>query len=183
MQRRPEGGAGLPDEQETLQELVRRRKRELGSRGKELTNTDIWRRGGQSHWSRQAVNNIVNGHVQIGDRIAERLALALEVPVNQILEAAGQRRRIPFEPPERANRLTNAQRKIVIAVIDGFLGAYDEEAFVHVTARTQSRQRKRLQSVKSVDIPKPNLQLPGAARRRPPNVDSEQPPDGPNSAE
>lgn len=144
--------------QETLQQLIRRKMDERGmSRIK-----DLWLAGGAEHWSRAQVANIVNGHSNIGDRMAERLALALGMDVNDIFEAAGQRRRVPYQPPAQANRLTHKQRKVVDMVINGLLGVYDDEAPVHATARTRPRRAP----VRRLDIPEPDLGRAAARRGR-----------------
>lgn len=60
--------------------------------------------------------------------VADRLAIALNVPVSKILDAAGQRQRgQPFVLPARANRLSQTERNIVRQVIDAMLGQYAEE--------------------------------------------------------
>lgn len=125
-----EEGDYVPDGQETLQELVDRRRREIGGRTGPISVRQVHQRGGgDEHWSYEIVRKIVErGHSNIGDRIADRLAIALDIPVSRIHTAAGQRQRgTPFVLPARANRLSQTEREIVRAVIDGFLGAYSED--------------------------------------------------------
>jgi hypothetical protein len=64
---------------------------------------------------------------QINDRIAEGLALALDVPLAEVYRVAG----LPqpsgrWEWPTKYDRLDIAQRRIVEDVADGFLTAYDK---------------------------------------------------------
>lgn len=156
----------MREEQETLPELIERRKRELGRRGEPLTNRDIWRRGGIDNWSHQAVNNLANGATRtIRDPTAERLALALDVSLNEVLVAAGQRRRnTSRQLPPRANSLTDTEWKLLIGVLDGFLGAYSEDDSVHPAARTRARTpRMPLRSARALEIPEPPASV--AARR------------------
>lgn len=114
---------------ETLQDLVQRRQRELGDKGAPLSTRQVWLRGGgEETWSYETVRRIVEaGHHKIGDRVADALALALDVPVSSVLKAAGQRpRQGRFELPRRADRLVESERKTVIAVIDAILEAGDQ---------------------------------------------------------
>lgn len=116
--------------QETLQQLVQRRQRELGGSDGPIPTRQVWLRGGgEEEWSYETVRRVVElGHDKIGDRIADRLAIALDVPVSKILTAAGQRQRgKPFTLPARANRLSATERNIVRQVIDAMLGAYADE--------------------------------------------------------
>lgn len=159
----------MPDGDETLQELVERRMRELGDRGKPLSVNALWLRGGGAdHWSREILRRIVmKGHTRIGDDVAERLSIAIEVPVNQVLAAAGQRRRLkPFRLPDRANRLTDTEREIVRLVVDGFLGAYSDDDAVHPSARTTARQPRSLRTARALEIPEPDLNRVAARRGR-----------------
>jgi len=116
--------------QETLQQLVQRRQRELGGSDGPIPTRQVWLRGGgEEEWSYETVRRVVElGHDKIGDRIADRLAIALDIPVSKILAAAGQRQRgKPFTLPARANRLSDTERRIVLQNIDAILGAYTDE--------------------------------------------------------
>lgn len=64
------------------------------------------------------------GHSNIGDDTADAIATMLDVPVDQVLAAAGQRKRLgPFELPRRADRLTDQERHAVLGVVDAILDA------------------------------------------------------------
>lgn len=130
--------------QETLQQLVQRRQRELGGSGGPISTRQVWLRGGgEDEWSYETVRRVVElGHANIGDRIADRLAIALDVSVSKILEAAGQRQRgEPFKLPARANRLSSTERNIVRQVIDAMLGQYADERPEDVRPTLRSVQR------------------------------------------
>lgn len=116
-----------------LQDLVQRRMRELGmvQANGDLNIRELWRRGGggdAGEWSYESVRQIVNdGHQNIEDRTAQTLAAALQIPLNEVLVLAGQRPRAdPFVLPDRSAALTPEERRIMIDVMDGFLGAYAE---------------------------------------------------------
>lgn len=148
----------MPGERETLSELIERRMRELAPPGEKLTNRDVWRRGGglTGEWSHQAVNDLISGATKNPrDKVIERLALALEVPANEIRAAAGQRRHNrPFQMPPRAAALSDAERRVMIDVLDALLGKYRDDA---QSARGAVRQ------LRPVQIPEPPASA--AARR------------------
>lgn len=57
-------------------------------------------------------------------KLAQGIALAIDVPADQVMAAAGQPMTPgPFELPVRAHRLTAKEREAVIAVIDALLAA------------------------------------------------------------
>lgn len=114
------------------------------------------RGGGEDEWSYETVRRIVErGHSKIGDRVADRLAVALNVPVSQIISAAGQRQRgEPFVLPARASRLSTTERNILRAVMDAMLGAYTE---------ADGTDMRPLRAVRRADIPDPPESV--AARR------------------
>lgn len=144
--------------QESLQQLVQRRQRELGGGHGPISTRQVWLRGGgEEEWSYETVRRIVErGHSRIGDRVADRLAVALNVPVSQILAAAGQRQRgEPFVLPARSSRLSATERNILRAVMDGMLGAYAED-------EPQESGRRPLRPVRA-EIPQPPEEV--AARR------------------
>lgn len=149
--------------QETLQQLVQRRQRELGGGHGPISTRQVWLRGGgETEWSYETVRRIVErGHAKIGDRVADRLALALNVPVSKILDAAGQRQRgEPFVLPPRSARLSPTERNILRAVMDAMLGAYAEE---RPEEETSPRQ---LRAARPVEIPEPDLGRVAARRGR-----------------
>lgn len=120
---------------ETLQELVERRLREMGQRrgrGESISLREAWlrlpeRENGSRAVSYETVRRIREyGHTKIGDQIADALATMFDVDVDEVLRAAGQRPRVgPWELPVRAQRLTPAERLVVEGVIDAILDAAD----------------------------------------------------------
>lgn len=123
----------MNDVNETLQQLVERRLREMGQRrgrGENLSLREAWLRlpeqdGGTRAVSYETVRRIRElGHNKIGDATADALATMLEVPVDEILAAAGQRKRLgPFRLPRRAERLNESERAVVIGVVEAILDA------------------------------------------------------------
>lgn len=122
---------------ETLQELVERRLREMGKRrgrGENLSLREAWLRlpevDGKRAVSYETVRRIRElGHSKIGDDTADALATMLGVEVDQVLHAAGQRRRLgKFELPRRADRLTEPEREAVLGVVDAILQAGERTA-------------------------------------------------------
>lgn len=137
---------------ETLQDLLERRLREMGQRrgrGENLSLREAWLRlpedaNGTRAVSYETVRRIrENGHNKIGDQTADALATMLGVDVDAVLRAAGQRPRLgAFELPARAQRLTEPERAVVLGVVDAILEAADQERAGEV--RTLS-PRERLQ--------------------------------------
>lgn len=150
----------MPDEQETLPELIERRMRELAPHGQKLSVRDVWRRGGglTGEWSHQTVNDLVAGRPkQLRDKTIERLALALEVSENQVRAAIGQRRHNrPFQLPPRAAALSEAERRIVLDVLDAVLGKYRDEG-------QQPDRKPAPRRLRQVEVPQPPESV--AARR------------------
>lgn len=149
----------MPEEQETLSELIERRLRELAPRGQApLTARDLWRRGGglTGQWSHQTVNDLVAGKPKwLRDKTVERLALALEVSENQVRAAVGERRRNrPFQLPPRAAALSESERRIMLEVLDGILGKYRDE---------EQPRRRSPRTLRAVEVPQPPEAV--AARR------------------
>lgn len=148
--------------QETLQQLVQRRQRELGGSDGPISTRQVWLRGGgEEAWAYETVRRVVElGHSKIGDRIADRLAIALDVPVSKILDAAGQRQRgEPFTLPARANRLSATERNIVRQVIDAMLGAYADE-------RPEDQPAKSLRAVAPDELGLAARRGPSEGKRR-----------------
>lgn len=151
--------------QESLQQLVHRRQREIGGRGGPISTRQVWLRGGgEDHWSYEIVRRIVErGHHRIGDRVADRLAIALNVPVSKILDAAGQRPRgEPFQLPARSARLSPTERNILRAVMDAMLGAYADDRPDDETVPAPRPPRR----ARPVGIPEPDLTRVAARRGR-----------------
>ncbi len=118
---------------ETLQDLLERRLRELShrrGRGENLSLREAWLRlpprpGGGRAISYETARRIrENGHANISDDTADALAAMLDVSVDEVLEAAGRRRRLGrFELPRRADRLTERERQAVLGIVDAILDA------------------------------------------------------------
>lgn len=111
----------MSDEQETLQELFRRRQRELGG----LTVRQVWLRCDEavSYHTFRAVEAGTRSRGVNEDTI-NALAVALDVPVSHVLRAAGERPRLTrFVAPRRWDQLTIEERKALSAVADAILNA------------------------------------------------------------
>lgn len=81
------------------------------------------------------------GHNKIGDGTADALATMLDVPVDVVLQAAGQRVRLgKFDLPRRADRLTEAERAAVLGVVDAILEAASGDNVRPLTKREQMQQ-------------------------------------------
>lgn len=76
--------------------------------------------------SHSTLNQIVLGRVQFENRQEEVLrgiALAIDVPLSKVLEAAGEPPKLPteFRLPKKANKLTPKQRKAILTMLDALL--------------------------------------------------------------
>lgn len=103
-------------------------------RGEKLSLREVWQtlpadENGKRPISYELVRRVqVEGHKNISDRAADAIATMLDVAVGDVLTAAGQRARLGrFELPRRADRLTDSERDVVVAVVDAILGAADVE--------------------------------------------------------
>lgn len=145
----------MSDVNETLQALLERRLREMGQRrgrGEKLSLREAWMRlpeldGGRAI-SYETVRRIrENGHTKIGDATADAIATMLDVPVDRVLLAAGQRPRLgKFDLPRRADRLTEDERGVVVGVVDAILSAANQERATPVrrlTAREQMQEPQK----------------------------------------
>lgn len=108
-----------------LQQLVERRLRELGDhRGPMPTRRAAARSQGKVSYETLRLLKIGQHSGAISSEVAEGLALALDVPLETVLEVAGQRIPLgPFVLPKRAETLTKAERAVVLSVVDAILGA------------------------------------------------------------
>lgn len=111
-----------------LQELILTRLAALGDRGKPMSYREAARRS-EGAFSHELIASIIAGRHGGGitDRVARGIADAFEVPLEDVYEAAG----VPppssrFVLPERFDRLTPAQRKLVVEVASALLEAYDK---------------------------------------------------------
>lgn len=137
---------------ETLQELVERRLREMGQRrgrGENLSLREAWLRlpedaSGARAVSYETVRRVRElGHNKIGDQTADALATMLGVDVDVVLEAAGQRKRLGrFDLPRRADRLTESERDAVLGVVDAILNATSDNVRT-LTRREQMQQPQK----------------------------------------
>lgn len=136
---------------ETLQDLLERRLREMGQRrgrGESISLREAWLRlpedeKGTRAVSYETVRRIRElGHTKIGDQTADALATMLDVDVDVILRAAGQRVRLGrFELPKRADRLTENERAAVLGVVDAILDAAGGESNVTPLTRREQMQQ------------------------------------------
>lgn len=122
----------MSDVNETLQQLLERRLREMGKRrgrGESISLREAWVRlpevDGKRAVSYETVRRIrENGHSAISEETAAALATMFNVPLGDVLRAAGQRRPLGrFELPKRADRLDEQERAVVVSVVDAILGA------------------------------------------------------------
>lgn len=110
-----------------LQELIRTRLAALGERGRPMSHREAARRS-RGGFTNETLSAILRGNHGGGitDKTALGLAEALEVPVAVVYEAAGAP--MPesrWRMPERFDRLTPAQRKLVEDLAAALLEAYD----------------------------------------------------------
>ena len=116
----------MSDVNETLQELLDRRLREMGGQHEPRTLRAAYMalpKGGD--WvTYEVVRRATKGHTRITDRAARTLATMLAVGEDEVRRAAGQRPRLgPFELPPRADRLSESERGVVLSVVDAILSA------------------------------------------------------------
>lgn len=112
---------------EGLADLVAGRMATLGGQDGPLSLRNVVTRSGD-RLSVETLRRIVRGEHQgnIGDRVAEGLSIALEIPLKKIYEAAGlpqPSRRWDWNP--KFDRLSMGERQIVEDVARGFLHAYE----------------------------------------------------------
>lgn len=151
---------GPPRDGETFDEYIRRRRDGFG-----FSNSDVWRRGGASPgWSKQQVNNMMNGDVQSpGEDMLERMAQALETTPNVLRPLLGRRRHgKPFVLPASASGLSDGERRILLDVMDGFLGKYKEDKL----PRPRTPRQRKLRSVEKPRDLLAERDAPGDAPQR-----------------
>lgn len=115
-----------------LQQLVNDRLHELGDRKGPLSARQAAARA-NGKVSYETLRLIARGDHsgKLTDETVDGLALALDVPRSRVLAAMGLALTQPLPPfmlPDRANRLTRPQRKVVLSVVDAILGAVAEAA-------------------------------------------------------
>lgn len=139
------GHDGVADEPETLQQLFRRRQVELGN----LTVRQVWLRC-DDQAGYETFRRIENGsHTRITDPVIDALALALDVPVSTVIQAAGQRQRLgPFVAPRRWERLTESERAVLLDVADAILDArsadqQQDPVELHIAGEQAGRRPQR----------------------------------------
>lgn len=129
-----------PRRGQSLAELVTERMYQLGDVNGPLSLRQVVDRSGE-RLSAETVRRIARGDHQgdVSERVAQGLAMALEVPLPRIYEAAGRPRPLTrWEWPTKFDRLSLKQRRLVESVADGFLQAYQqgrEEAEARLQAR------------------------------------------------
>jgi len=81
--------------------------------------------------SHATLNNITLGRhsTQFEDDTLRGIALALDLPLSQVREAASVSREPPteFRLPKKANRLTHADRAAILKVVDALLDAHQQD--------------------------------------------------------
>ena len=110
-----------------LQELVARRRAALGAPGQPLSykQAALRSRGLVSHEQIRKIELGQHGG-NISDRIADGLAMALEVPVAEVYRAANTPRPAGrWHWPARFDRLPDGDRRLVEDVANGLLSAYE----------------------------------------------------------
>lgn len=112
-----------------LQQLVERRLKELGDhRGPMATRRAASRSEGKISYETLRLLKLGRHSGAIALETAEGLSLALDLPLQTILEVAGQRiPQGPFELPKRADTLTKSERAVVLSVIDAILDAAEQK--------------------------------------------------------
>lgn len=113
-----------------LQQLILTRLRELGDASGPMSAREAARRA-DGLVSLETIRLLARGRGarhrgRISDRVAEGLALALQVPVARVYEAAG----VPapgrrWELPERFDRIPPAQRALLEELAAALLSSYD----------------------------------------------------------
>lgn len=99
-----------------------------------------------------------NGHSKIGDDTADAIATMLDVPVGDVLEAAGQRRRLgKFDLPKRADRLTESERAAVLGVVDAILEANGDRVLQPDNVRPLTKREQMQQPQKKAARKDPEL--------------------------
>lgn len=113
-----------------LQQLVSDRLHELGDKRGPLSARQAAARA-NGKVSYETLRLIMRGDHsgKLTDEVVDGLALALDVPRSRVLAAMGRAMTQPLPPftlPDRANRLTRPQRKVVLSVVDAILGAAED---------------------------------------------------------
>jgi hypothetical protein len=108
-------------QQESLAELIRRRLSELERSARAAA--------AQSHGlvSHFTLSRHANGETRkLTHRTAQGIALAIDVPLDEVMAAAGLPMTPgPFQLPARADLLTSKERQAIIAVMDALLASRD----------------------------------------------------------
>ncbi|MCL8026352.1 hypothetical protein [Nocardioides bruguierae] len=155
---------------ETLQDLMERRLREMGhrrGRGESISLREAYQRvldarnrdeleaaetgvplnqAGPPTY--EVFRRIRNGHTRITDTTASALATMLDVPLSDVYRAAGIAPRLGrFELPTRADRLDQDQRKVVLSVVDAILKAGEGDA--KQPAGDELDKRRKMQRVQT----------------------------------
>lgn len=131
----------MSDVNETLQELLNRRLREMGGNHEPRTLRSAHQAlpAGGDWVTYEVVRRVSKGHARITDRAASTLATMLAVGEDEIRQAAGQRSKLgPFELPPRAERLNESERGVVLSVVDAILSAAEGDARPSTQSDTQA---------------------------------------------
>lgn len=116
-----------------LEKLVNDRLTELGDRSGPLSFRRAAERAGRDRSGRLLISHqmlqlIANGKgsKRYSPRVLQGVALAIDVPLSQVLEAAEQEpRETEFRLPKKAAKLTQADRKAVEALVNALLDAHE----------------------------------------------------------
>ncbi len=111
-----------------LQDLMLKRRAELGAPGAPLSVHEVTRRadGLASYETMRKISDGRHGG-GISDRTAQALERALQVPIERVYDAAGQPRPLGrWQPPAKFDRLDLEQRQLVENFARALLEAYDK---------------------------------------------------------
>lgn len=127
-------------QQETLSQLITRRLSELDRSARAAAENS------HSLVTHFTLSRHARGEVRkLGLRTAQGMALAIDVPLDEVLRAAGMPMTPgPFELPARAHLLTSKERTAVVAVVDALLdarGIDPDTVYTPTKARGKARAR------------------------------------------
>lgn len=119
----------MSDMDETLRDFIDRRLRELdrrrGGRGRRSLRAAYMELADDNREvTYEVMRRAANGHTALGLPAQRTLAALLEVESEVIADLVGQRPELgPFELPERANKLDQHERDVILGVVDAILAA------------------------------------------------------------
>lgn len=136
----------MSDVNETLQQLVERRLREMGEergRGEPLSLHEVWLAVPEPKPTYEAYRRVQNeGHSNIRGATVRTLATMLEVTEDEVYRAAKQKPLgEPFVLPERAAKLNEKDRRIVLNLVERLADLADEREHLRAIAGGAIRSR------------------------------------------